>query len=129
MEKNCLCISSVALVACGAQGAARRGDQTGGCSCLHVPGQGLRALLQGHALAATQCVVHTEPLFQFHMKSATNMVVLMVDAVGIGRLLLQGMLDFLLLLTSAATAIEPRSNSHTCTAAHALCIVAMQHAH
>ena len=53
MEKNCLCISSVALVACGAQGAARRGDQTGGCSCLHVPGHGLRALLQGHALAAT----------------------------------------------------------------------------
>ena len=72
-------------------------------------------------------LLHMNPLF--HMKSATNMVVLMVDAVGIGRLLLQGMLDFLLLLTSAATAIEPRSNSRTCTAAHALCIVAMQHAH
>ena len=72
-------------------------------------------------------LLHMNPLF--HMKSATNMVVVMADAVGIGRLLLQGMLDFLLLLTSAATAIEPRSNSHTCTAAHALCIVAMQHAH
>ena len=72
-------------------------------------------------------LLHMNPLF--HMKSATKMVVVMVDAVGIGRLLLQGMLDFLLLLTSAATAIEPRSNSRTCTAAHALCIVAMQHAH
>ena len=29
-----------------------------------------------------------------HMKSANNMVVIMVDDMGIGRLLLQGVLDF-----------------------------------
>ena len=50
-------------------------------------------------------LLHTEPLF--HMRGATNMVVLMVDAVGIGGLLLQGMLDFPFLLTGAATGIEP----------------------
>ena len=50
-------------------------------------------------------LLHMNPLF--HMKSATNMVVLMVDAVGIGGLLLQGMLDFPFPLTSAATGIEP----------------------